>query len=200
MEQGVKNQIRIIYSELEGYLESISDKDITNENVWSGYNNMISKLEKLTQENYSRFKVSPRIKRWSHGNNPDTGKEYGYTLDVRVKIDDYKTKLNGIIKVLKTQYDLGKENSNSENGNFIFNISQNQSLRNDIQISIINELINEVDKVSQRYEQGSKEKSFLDRIKENIPNAKNTFEIIMLIFKIAKEFGFSPDKILKIFS
>lgn len=109
-----EKKLRVLFSELKGYSENVPKYDITEQNIWEEYNGIIFRLEELVKEDYSRFKVTPKSERWSNGVDPDTGIEYGYTIHTSVDLDEYKSKLSSILKVLKTEIDAlnkGREDS-----------------------------------------------------------------------------------------
>ncbi len=88
----MKEQVRPIYFELQGYLSQAPEREIGviyEREVWTQYNQSIAELENVTSKAYDRYKIKPYP---SH-----TGKEC-------ITVQAYRTVLGGLISRLHGEY------------------------------------------------------------------------------------------------
>ena len=87
----MKNKIRPIYSEFQGYLSQAptaasSTDSISDETMWNQYNEALKLLSDTTEKDYSRFKIEPKSLKNSPGSY--------------VRVDTYRQKISGLISNL----------------------------------------------------------------------------------------------------
>ncbi len=61
------------------------------------------------------------------------------------------------------------------------------------------EIQSKIDEKIHSYEDGSKEKSFLQKFKNSLSSISNATQLISQLLKLAKDFGLNIEDILKIF-
>lgn len=181
-----KENIRPIYSELQGYLKvaPTQSKDayfILEASVWTQYNETVSLLSKISGNDYGRFIIEPE----------------DFDTVLRVPISEYRQKLSGLISRLHTEYFADESSPFSEGPNTIITLSQQQNQSMHLQIL---EFQNIIDKKIPNYEDGTKEKSFLQKLKSSINSISNITQLLQTIHKMAKEFGLNLDDVSRIFS
>lgn len=184
-------QIKSIYSELQGYLLTSPEptKDhplggfIGDAQLWSKFNMTLDNLNILTNNRYSTFKLNPNSSRSQ--THPILGINY------------YRSSLAGLIFKLHEDYfpDYPPRILVSESGKIVFN--QNIHKEQSISLNIFKE---QIDEKIPLYEEGSKQRSFLERLKGYIQTTNNAYDIIRNTISLARKFGLSFDDILKIFS
>ena len=87
----MKNKVRPIYFELQGYLSQAPSREIGSiyqERMWQQHNKVIDELEEITGKKYDRYRLSPT------------------KLNDRLMItpQEYRTILGGIISRLYGEY------------------------------------------------------------------------------------------------
>lgn len=110
-----------------------------------------------------------------------------------VNVIPTKTKLNALIGRLKGTYDLDVP-LNTNGHTFIQNQSQEQSQ----QINLVLEWQEKIIKEISKYESGSKERAFLEKLKSSLPDIKIITDILSNTLKIGSEVGLDPDTIRKL--
>ncbi len=91
----MKNEIRPIYFELQGYLSQAPEREvgvIYEEQVWQQHNLAIDELEKITSKDYSRYRLTTEA--------PNVN---GVTRK-RITVQGYRTILGGLISRLHGEY------------------------------------------------------------------------------------------------
>lgn len=178
-----KERIAPIYSELQGYLAQAPDKDseIFISDVWERYNQTIVELNDVSGKDYDGWRINPRI--W-----PDTKNFYMSALD-------YRTKLGGLIARLHREF--FRDEAAPFNGMPSTIINQSQHQYQSVQMLL--EVQTKLDEKLYKAADGSKEKSFLERVKSSLPSVLSVTELLSLIMKIAKEIGISVNELTKLF-
>ena len=181
-------KIRPIYSELQGYLSQAPKPKETYENtddssLWNQHNETINELNEISGDNYDRFKIreDELIKT-----------EYGQLI----KISTYRNKLGGLIARLHGEYFFDETVPFSDMPNTVINQMQQQN--QSFQVQMLLEIQSKIDEKIPEFKEGTKEKSFLDKIKESLSSIKNTTELLALILKTGKDFDLRVDQILNI--
>jgi len=179
----MKEKIRPIYYELQGYLsQAPKEKNVIFENsVWEHYNTKIDELSSISGEDYSSYKVNP-IK-WGDG--------------LAVEILNYRTKLGGLIARLHGKF--FPDESPPFSGMPSTIITQTQQQTQSFQIQMLLEIQSKIDEKTSQFNEGSKERRFLDKIKNSLSSVKDTSQLITLILKVGKEIGLTLGQILDIF-
>lgn len=183
----MKEKLRPFYSELNGYLSQapIVEKQsdlITDEDVWTQYNKTVNSICNISQEDLSRFLIK---------NIRDVGVGKSITLI------SYKQKLGGLISYLHSKY-FPKEPAPFCTGPSTV-ISQSQQQNQSVHIHMLLEIQSKIDEKIHGYKEGSKEKSFLQKLKSSLGSISNTTQLISQLLTHAKDFGLSFEDILKIF-
>lgn len=179
-----KQAIRPIYSELQGYLAQAPDQKtaaISNEAFWCQYNDAIRELNSLTDKNYDRFQI-----------NPLQGQVGQFILK-----DTYRQKLGGLIARLHGEYFSDEPAPFAEMPSTIITQSQNQNQAVHIQLLLeVSDLINE--KLG-KFQDGSKEKTFLEKIKASLSSVKNVSQLVSLLLTTAHQLGITIEQLFNLF-
>ena len=182
-----KEKIRPIYAEFQGCLAQAppdgKNPYIYEKDFWEQHNNTIDELNSLTEKNYDKHKFMP-VRLMS--------KNMAITKDI------YRQKLGGLIARLHSEYFSDEPVPFAEMPSTIITQSQNQSQSVHIQLLLeVNDLINEkLNKV----EEGSKEKGFLERIKDSLSSVKNISQLVTLLLTTAHQFGISIEQLKDLFN
>jgi hypothetical protein len=180
-----KEEIKPIYRELKGLLSQVSDCSESSidspDDILRYYHSVIDELNQKSDKDYSRFRVI--IQR-------NNFRQY-------IKTIDYKTKLAGLIARLQAEYFPEEPENFSQSPNTIINQQQNQFQSTTIMLL---DFQSKIDEKIHKLEEGSKERTFLEKIKESLKTTTNITGLIINIFRIAKELGFSAEKISEIFT
>lgn len=183
--EDIQKKIRPIYSELRGYLSAapsentIFDKSATD--LTSQLNGTIDELNTVSLQNYDKFKVQPFSEDWN-----------GH-YRVVVKSLEYRNKLTGLIHRVQGEF-FSEEQTVSTQPNTVINQTQSQSQSLAIVLELQEKIINEISK----HEEGTKERSFLEKIKSVLPNVKTVTDILSSALKIGADLGLDPYTIHKL--
>jgi len=184
-----KSDLRPIYSELQGYLAqapsltSNEHRTIYDESVWKQYNEAVAILSKLTQKDYNRFCVAPIL--------GASGRSYYLPLV------SYRQKLGGVINAIHAEYFSDEQVPFSGSPSTV--ISQTQQQGQSLHVQILLDFQGKIDERISNYEEGSKEKTFLEKIKNSLNSTPNVMALFQLIIKTAKDSGLNLGDILGIF-
>lgn len=183
-----KVDVRPYYEELIGYMAQAPSLErisyLRNEHaMWNQYHSAIDKLQEITGDDFERFKVTT----W---NDID---------DLVVNNTEYRTKLNGLIMHLHAKYFHDESTPFGGAPSTVINQSQQQTQHT--QIVMITEVQSLIDKklYSESDKLDEKEKSFLEKVKANLPTIKNAVELVQLIVTLAKSSGLDLNQVVKIF-
>ena len=91
----MKEQVRPIYSELQGYLSQAPARDkglIFEASIWEQHNQTIDELNTVTGKNYDRYKVEVRSIDWNR------------TMRRVIDSQSYRIKLGGLVSRLHGEY------------------------------------------------------------------------------------------------
>jgi len=182
-----KEKIRPIYSELQGYLSQAPTSERPGDWVYYGqifeqYNNVIDKLNSISDKDYNRFKVQPETF--------EDGRRY-------VRILDYRSKLSGLISKLHGEYFYDEPSPFSGMPTTI--ISQTQQQTQSFQIQMLLEIQSKIDEKIPKFKEGSKERKFLERIKSSLSSVRDISQLIGLLLKTGKEIGLTLGQLFNIF-
>ena len=183
-----KEEIRPIYSELQGYLSQApkrTDKAryIDKQELWKSYNSAINELEKITGSDYERYKIQPTQIRDSAP---------------FVVIDYYRSNLGGIIARLHGEYFSDEPAPFSGMPSTSINLQQQQS--QSVQVEIVMEIYDLIHEKLSQAEEGTPEKTFLEKIKGSIKAVRSIPQFISLLFTIAKECGLNIEQLKDLFT
>jgi hypothetical protein len=187
----MKEKIRLIYAELQGYLAQIPDSVETNtwtqdNTLWNQFNLLIGELKAVsrTEYNYDRFKIIPETCRISPQSEPY----------LRMRYSTYKASLGGLIARLHAEYFSNEEPPFRTMPSTVINQTQTQTQSVNLLLDIQEKVISEIPK----HKEGSKERNFLEKIKNALPSMKTGTDIISNILKIGSEIGLHASEIEKI--
>ena len=152
---------------------------ISDENVWNQYNDTIDNLNHITGENFDRFKIFP---------NDD---EFPV-----INLTAYRQKIGGIISQLHAKYFFDEPAPFSGTPKTVITQSQQQS--QNIHVQVLLDIQSRIDKNLDQYNEGTKEKGFLQSLKDKLSTVTSITQLFALILKIANEFGLNPKEILKL--
>ncbi len=186
MTENIKEKIRPIYKELQGYLLQVplpkdTDSLIDHPAIFEQLNKTIDELNACSGDNYDKFKVSPH---YQEANYQD------YSLI------DYRQKIGGLISRLHAEY-FSDESDEPEpfSGSPSTIITQNQQQSQSVNIQMLLEIQGLIDKKLPEFKEGSKGKKFLQKVREPLPNIKSAIELIRLILSIAGNFGLTLNEV-----
>jgi len=188
----MKEKIRPIYSELQGYLsqapklESLLDRS-SDSVLWTQVNNAINELNSVSGKNYDNFKI-----------NPEFMNQSGMVSHQYVKISAYRSKLGGLIARLHAEYFADEIVPFSGMPSTVITQQQTQSQVTYVQILL--DIQSKIDEKLRGYKEGSNEKNFLEKVKDSLSKVGNIVELLALILRTGKEFGLTIEQVLKLFS
>ena len=187
MDSSLKEKIRPIYSELQGYLSQAPKPEkvysaLTGESTWKHYHSAIKELNDITGEDYDRFKVSP---------------ERGQT-DQFVRVVEYRGCLGGLISRLHGQYFSDEPAPFSGMPSTI--ITQQQTQAQSTKVQILLDLQSTIDNQISKYKEGTPERTFLEKIKEGLSGIEDVNDFVRLLLRTGKGLGLTIDQILTFFS
>ena len=182
-----KEEIRPIYSELQGYLSQAPGGDkirtIYDDNLWNQVNQSIDELNRISGEEYSRFKMIPERR-------VDSGI---LILDVGT----YRGNLGGLISRLHGQYFSDEVAPFSGMPSTIITQSQQQS--QSIQVQMLLDFQSKIDAQLQKLEPGDKKRSFLEKVKGALASVKDYAGLIALCVTTAQKCGLTLEELLELF-
>ncbi len=178
----MKSKIRPIYSELQGYLSQApkSNNIIYEEACWNQVNQTIAELKTVCGISFDKFLIEP---------HKDNKEQY-------VERDTFRLILGGLISRLHGEY-FSDELAPFRGMPSTIKTQNEQQIKSvqmflDIQSKIIDS--------SKQFDEGSKEKKFIDKLKGSLSTVSNVNDLIKLCLKLAEEFGVGLATVLKIFS
>jgi|ERR1700722_8262523 len=175
-----KKKIRPFYSELQGYLSqapTIQAKPYLfgdEGHEWEQVNGVIDQLNTITGKNYDRFRI--------------TLERDAENLSITI----YRTKLGGIISYLHGEYffDEPAPFSGMPSNVITTNLNQQQSQQQTITVTLL-ELQSKIDKrLAETTDE--KQKSFLQKLKDQLPIIVTVSQLIQQILTLIHESGIDP--------
>lgn len=181
----MKEQIRPIYSQLQGYLEQAPQRDKSanwtkNLNMSGQVNNAIDELNTISSKSYDGFKIQP--------------KRMGNGAPI-MEFDTYRTNLGGLIARLHAEY--FSDEDPPFRGMPTTVITQSQSQDQSQSVSFILDLHERVISELPQHKEGSKEKGFLEKLKSALPSIKTGTDILAKALEIGSNSGLSVEAIRK---
>lgn len=190
----MKDKIRPFYSELQGYLreappaaDTYSYDTIIIENL----NKLIDQISLISEKDYARFKV--RIVPESPANEYDS-----MGSSASFQIQEYRSNLAGLIANLHGHFFSKEPPPFSGMPNTIINANQTQS--QSVDITLLLAMQSRIEEQLTKFPEGSKERTFLQKLKGALPIIKDATQLISQLFTLAKTAGLSVDDLFKIFS
>jgi hypothetical protein len=180
-----KKDVRPIYSELQGYLSQApkankSEDTISDKALWLQYNDTVNILSKITEEDYSRFRIEPIQGQYANF----------------IRINTYRQKLGGLISRLHGEY------FSAEPPPFIGMpstvITQTQQQVQSFSVILL-DMQDKINEQIQNYDKGSEERKFLDKLKDSLRGITNVTQLFNQLFMLAKQFGLSIEQLERLF-
>ncbi len=180
----MKEKVRPLYLELMGYLSQAPSLEhsyyLSDATLWNQYHTTIDELNGLTKKDYKRFKISNILGR----NNRQ-----------EIANSEYRNKLSGLIMRLYGEYFSDEVQPFSGQPSTIVTQTNNQS----VQVAILLDFQSFIDKKLYSADLEEKEKNFLQKVKNALPNIKSSVELVGLVISIAKDLGLNIEQIFKLF-
>lgn len=186
MNNEMKDKVRPIYSELQGYLSQApvikESYDTTDDkSLWQQFNNTIDELNSITGKDYSKFRIIPLHEQSDY-----------------IRISEYRTKVSGLISRLHGEYFADEIAPFS--GSPATVITQNQTQQQSMHLIMLLEIQSKIDEKLNKNEVEGKGRDFLQTLKSTLSTIKDTTQLIQLILSTAKSFGITIEQLSKIFS
>ncbi len=177
-----KEKIRPLYAELQGCLTQAPDKTdwFGDKSIWEHYNGTVNLLNEVTGKNYSRYCISP---------------EPGKTA---IRGSAYRQKIGALIAHLHGEYFSDEPAPFSGMPSTI--ITQTQQQSQSVLIQMIFDFQDKIEQSMGKYTDGSKEKTFLQKLKGSIRNITDFTQMVLAVSQLAKDCGISVEDLGKIFS
>lgn len=186
-EQSKKERIRPIYSFFQGCLSQAPDNNkypiIQSSEVWELVNEKIDKLTAVSEEDYTRFKLVP--------------KRGGKISGLWIATDTYRTTLGGLISEFHGRY-FSDELAPFSGMPSTLNI-QSQEQSQSVNVQMLLEVNSRIEQKLPEFPHGTKERTFLQKVKDSLSSIKDTVGLIALLVNVAKECGLSIDDMKSIF-
>ena len=182
----MKDKIRPIYQELQGYLSQTprpqtSVEGVTDQSLWEQINQSIDELAANSGEDYNKFRIVPQKSK--HG-------EYVFLVTLR-------TKLGGVIDRLHAEFFSDEPRPFSVSPSTV--ISQAQSQEQSTQVVMLLEIQGRIFEKLYDSQTGPKEKKFLEMLKDKLAGVKSAIELINLILATAQATGLDLGSLAGIF-
>ncbi len=184
----MKNQIRPLYSEFQGYLSqaptsSGSSRTIYDEDMWNQYNDALKLLSKVAEKDYDRFIISPKPSSRSSSH-------------LYVPTDIYRQKIGGLISNLHGEYFSDEPSPFSGMPSTVITQTQQQSMT----IQLVLDIQSKIDELLPNLDAGSKKQQFLEKFKSILSSVLNVNDLIGKCMKLAHEFDLNVQDILSMWS
>lgn len=181
----MKEKIRPIYSELQGYLkqapsEAGSTQTLFTTSVWEHFNQSVDELNEISAKDYNRFKIIP-IK--GSGGNFTTA-----TI--------YRQRLGGLIARLHGEYFSEEQAPFAGMPNTVIQQTQQQNQSVDIQMLLA--VQSKIDEQLSKFPEGSKERTFLQKLKSSLTSVKDVTQLLSQLITTAKNLGLSVDDLSEV--
>lgn len=186
----MKDEIRPIYCELQGYLSQAppigehGNATTTDDTLWNQFNAAVEELNKITSKDFNKFKVA--------------GIKMGQFSTPYINVSNYRQKLSGLISHLHGEYFSDEQPPFSGMPSTI--ITQQQAQSQNTYVQILLDIQSKIDEKLKNCEEGSKEKTFLEKIKSSLSKVGNITELFALILKTGMGIGLTIEQIWKLFS
>jgi len=180
-EQKIK-QINALYEELRGLVFGLGDVGM-GQNIVGGpasqYKQIIKKLSEITGEDFSRF--LPKMDDYD-SNDPITG-----ALDL-------KTSVNSLIASLRANY------LNDRPAHYEQSASASTEVNVNVTVSVVVDILNILNEKEKEFEEGTKERTFIEKLKSGLKGVKDTASILSTIAQTANQVGLTTAELMKILS
>lgn len=180
MNEEEKKKIRPLYSALQGNLSQTPTVEVKSylfedeAGEWEQVNATIDQLNTITGKSYDRYKLAP------------VGGRENLSMFL------YRTRLGELISHLHAEYfsDEPAPFSGMPSTVQTYNLSQQQSQQQTMMVTLL-ELQSKIDqKLSKTTDE--KEKSFLEKLKNQLPTVISVAQLIQIILNLAHQTGLDP--------
>lgn len=183
-----KEKIRPLYSMLQGFLSQTQQTQQPNEciyieSIWNRYNQALSIIQKETGVELEIFKVQVQQD------------SFGRKGTAFVRIIEFRQALGGLIAFLHGKYFSDEPAPFAEIPSQVINASQQQN--QSITVQMVLEIQSKIDEKIKEYEEGSKERNFLQKCKNSLSSITSWFSLITQIKKLAQESGLNIEEALR---
>jgi len=181
-----QEDIRPIYHELQGYVSKAPSSDtisfLKDHELWESANQAIEELNKITGEDYNRFKMVPKKR----------GQGIGYLLEMNT----YRGKLAGLIARLHGEYFASEAAPFKDMSSTVISQTQVQSQS---QTQMVLELQSKIDEQLRDLEPGDKKHTFLGKVKGALASVKDYAGLLALYITTAQEVGLNLKELSELF-
>jgi len=177
----IKNKLRPLYSEFQGYLSQAPTTSTPNdttgdESLWLQYNEAVDLFSLEAAKDYSRFKIKPNQLKYSKF----------------IQISTYKQKVGGLISHLHGEYFSDEIPPFSGMPSTVITQTQQQS----VSVQLVLDIQSKIDELLPKIEEGSKKQNFLKKFKSILSSISNVNDLIVKCMKLAHEFDLNVQDIL----
>ncbi|MHC4459091.1 MAG: hypothetical protein ACYS0I_18780 [Planctomycetota bacterium] len=182
-----KEKIEHVYSELQGCL-SQATKAKTSANafydaqIWNQYNEAVDELNNISGNNYDRFRI-----------HPETSGPFGDF----VRSITYRSKLAALILRLHNEFFSDAPAPFSDKPATDLRRRQQQSRF--FQMQMILEIQSKIDEKIPEFNEGSKEKEFLEKAKASLASIKSATQLVSLLLKTGRELDLTIEQMSELF-
>ena len=189
LDENKLKSIRGIYYEPQGFLKEAPRVEegriaIFDSSIWELFNRTVDKLSMVTGRDYSEYKLVPT-------SGHQSLKQYKH-----IKIETYRQRLSGLIGHPYSEY---LEESVVDPIHNQPEVLINQFIQQQQAVSI-QMLLFEIESKISKYPENSKERTFLQRVKELANSGINLLQFITKLINLAKELGMSYDEVIRVLS
>lgn len=184
MEDDKLKQINSCYEELRGLLFGMSEEKFTiYGGILSQYLQIIAQLQSLTQQDLKRF--IPRTQ------TTTVGVAYCGSTELKVSANSLVAWLGATYLKDKTPHYIQPSLASSQ-----VNVSQDVNVSQIVSVDIVELLTRK----EGEFKEGTKERTFINKLKSGIRGVQGTAAIIVLIMQTATECGLAINDLHRIFS
>ena len=181
-----KEELRPIYEELPGYLEQAGTVDAYNHELWQNYHRVIALLNRLSDEDFSRFQVTII---------PHSTFEH-VPLPEHVDAGEYRGKLTGLVRYLHGRYFPNESPPLGLRPLTVLSQTQTPS----VPVQMLREIAEHLTRREAQFPEGSKERGFIDQVRgSGVRGPTNVAEAMLWFLKTAGECGMNVEDMRRVF-
>ncbi len=181
-----KEELRPIYEELQGYLQQADAADSYNHELWQSYHRVIALLNELSDEDFNRFQVTV-IPHSAYQHVP---------LPEHVDLGEYRAKLTGLICHLHGKYFPNEPHPLGLRSSIVASQIQAPS----VPAQMLREITEHLSRHEARFQEGSKERGFIDQVRQSGVRVPATVaEAMLWLLKTAGECGLNVEDLQRVF-
>lgn len=142
----------------------------------------MEELNNITGKDYNKFKVEPL-----QGHD-------GYRF---VRVQKFKIHAGGLVSKIHAEYLLNEPAPLAQTPTTI--ITQGQTQIQETNLKMVLDTQSKIDEKIPKYVEGTKERTFLEKVKSELTSVKNIADLIALILKTGESIGISTHQIIDLF-